>query len=110
MEYAGSAWLASSHEKRLRRFWIDGFTPERIKDTRRGADIEGIAWVGKGSDQHEYRFVASVPQKLLSRRASFAIDDITVDDAQKQLTLTLSATSSPNKSLQPTAGRRDDQL
>ena len=37
----------------------------------------------------------------------FDVNDITVDDAQKQLTLTLSASSSPNQAMQRTAPRSD---
>jgi hypothetical protein len=111
LEYAASSWLTSSSEKRLRRYWIDGFIPETAKNTQRGADIEGIVWVGEGSRQeHEFRFVASVPQKLLHRRAQFHINDIVVDKAQKHVTLTLSPSSSPNQSFQPTAGRRTEKL
>jgi hypothetical protein len=107
LEYAASAWLTGSQEKRLRRFWIDGFIPETAKNTQRGADIEGIIWVGEGPrEQHEFRFVASVPQNLLHRRAHFHIDDIAIDQAQKQVTISLSSPSSPNKALQPTASHR----
>ncbi|MBA2435709.1 MAG: hypothetical protein H0W34_09670 [Pyrinomonadaceae bacterium] len=105
LEYAACAWLADSGEK---RFWIDGFIPETAKNTRRGADVEGIVWVGEGSrKQHELRFIASVPQKLLQRWAQFHIDDITIDEARKEVTISLSPPSSPNQSLQPTAGRSD---
>jgi hypothetical protein len=42
LERAASAWLSSSDEKHLRRFWIDGFIPETAKNTQRGVDVEGI--------------------------------------------------------------------
>jgi hypothetical protein len=108
LEYAATAWLAESGEKRLRRYWIDGFIPETAKNTQRRTDIDGIVWLGEGSrGQHEYRFVASVPQKLLHRPAQFHIDSIVIDETQKQITLSLLSPSSPNQSLQPTAGRTD---
>jgi hypothetical protein len=111
LEYAASAWFAGSQEKRLRRFWIDGFIPETAKNTQRGADIEDIIWVGEAPRaQHEFRFVASVPQKLLHRRAQFHIADIAIDEAQKQVTISLSPPFSPNQALQPTAGRRTERL
>jgi hypothetical protein len=111
LEYSASAWLGGSQEKRLRRFWIDGFIPETAKNTQRGADIEGIIWVGEGPrDQYQFRFVASVPQKLLHRRAQFHIDDIAIDEAQKQVTISLSGPSSSNESVEPTAGRRDAHI
>jgi hypothetical protein len=106
LEYAATARLAESSQKLLRRFWIDGFIPEIAKNTKRGADIEGIVWVGERPRyQHEFRFVASIPQKLLHRREQFHIDDIAIDEARKQVTLSLSPPSSPNQALQPTAGR-----
>jgi len=44
-------------------------------------------WVGEGSStQHQYRFVASVPQKLLhGRMQSFAIESILFDEEQHVL-------------------------
>ena len=104
VEYAASAWLASSAEKQVRRFWIDGFVPESAGNTQRGANIEGMVWLAEGSrQQSEYRFVASIPQKLLHRRESFAIDDISIDETEKQVALSLSAVSSPNRSLRDPA-------
>jgi hypothetical protein len=109
LEYAASAWLGSSQEKRLRRYWIDGFIPETAKNTQRGADIEGNAWLAEGSrQQYECRFIASIPQKLLHRRAQFHIDDMAIDEMQKQITISLSVPSSPNQALQPTTGRSDE--
>ena len=100
LERAASAWLSSSDKKLLRRFWIDGFVPETAKDTQRGADVEGVIWLGEGSrQQHEYRFVASIPQKLLHNRGTVAIDDIAIDDTQKQVALRLSAVASPNQAM-----------
>jgi len=108
LEWAATEWLASSSDKRIRHFWIDGFIPESAKNTQRGADVKGIVWVGDGPrQQHDYRFIASVPQKLLHRRAHFVIDHIVIDETQKQFAISVSAASSPNQSLEPTAGRSD---
>ena len=87
MEYDTSHWLESSDDKTLRRFWIDGFVPESIIDTKRGADVEGTAWVGDGPrEQHQYRFIVSLPQKLLHRgRQTFSIEQLSLDAAQQTL-------------------------
>jgi hypothetical protein len=48
LEYDASHWLESSDDNMLRRFWIDGFLPDSINNTKYGADVEGTAWVGDG--------------------------------------------------------------
>ncbi len=69
LEYSATAWLATAADRNLRQFWKDGFIPEAMRNTNRGGDVEGTVWVGEGSStQHQYRFVASVPQKLLHGR------------------------------------------
>ena len=87
LEYDACAWLQSSEEKALRRFWIDGFVPESIKDTKRGADVEGTVWVGDGPrKQYAYRFIASLPQNMLHRRGeTFSIEQLVLDEAQQIL-------------------------
>ncbi|MBI3413803.1 MAG: hypothetical protein HY043_00565 [Verrucomicrobia bacterium] len=87
LEYDASHWLESSDDKTLRRFWIDGFLPESITDTIRGADVEGTAWVGIGGrEQWPYRFVVSVPQKMLHRgRQTFAIEQLSLSEAEQTL-------------------------
>jgi hypothetical protein len=86
LEFAASRWLESSHDRTLKQFWIDGFVPETVTDTRRGADVEGTAWVGIGGrEQSQYRFVASVPQKILYRREMFSIEQLVLDEAQQTL-------------------------
>lgn len=87
LEYEASHWLASSDDKKLRRFWIDGFIPESITNTKHGADIEGKAWVGSGGrEQYQYRFVISVPQKMLHRRRhTFCIQRFSLDEEEQTL-------------------------
>jgi hypothetical protein len=46
LEFALTAWLADQEVKDFRRYWIDGFIPEAIKDTGFGVSVEGTAWVG----------------------------------------------------------------
>jgi hypothetical protein len=50
-------------------------------------DVEGIAWVGEGPRaMHSYRFVVSVPQKMLHRRReSFSIECFDLDEEQRTL-------------------------
>jgi len=87
LEYDASRWLGNSDDRALRRFWIDGFLPETVTDTKRGVDVEGTAWVGDGArEQHPYRFVVSVPQKMLRRgRSVFSIEHVVIDAAQQTL-------------------------
>jgi len=79
-----TVWL---HEKVHGGLWIDGFNPEFIKNTKRGVDIEGVAWVANGRrSQSPYRFIVSIPQKILHRhRDSLFIEDLVLDDGQKTL-------------------------
>lgn len=87
LEYDASHWLESSDDKALRRFWIDGFLPDSITDTKRGVDVEGTAWVGIGGrDQWPCRFVVSVPQKMLHhRRQTFCIERLSLDETEQTL-------------------------
>ena len=94
LEYAASHWLQSSGDATLRRFWIDGFLPEAAKNTQRGVDVEGAAWVGLGQRrQLQYRFVVSVPQKLLHQRETFAVEHLALDEAQQTLQIAVSSES-----------------
>ena len=87
LEYDASRWLESSEDKTLRRFWIDGFLPDCIKNTKYGVDVEGMAWVGDGPrQQYEYRFVVSVPQKMVHhRREAYSIEKLILNTAQQTL-------------------------
>jgi hypothetical protein len=89
LEYVASAWLQNSEDNSLRRYWVDGFLPETVTNTKRGVDVEGQAWVGEGArNQHTYRFVVSVPQKMLHcRRGSFSIEQLALDEANESLNL-----------------------
>ncbi len=87
LEFDASHRLESSEDKTLRRFWIDGFLPESITDTKHGADVEGMAWVGIGGrEQCPYRFVVSVPQKMLHRgRQTFSIEQLSLNEAEQTI-------------------------
>ena len=90
LEYDASRWIESSENKELRRFWIDGFAPEAIKNTRNGAAINGIAWVGEGGRiQHQYEFVLSAPQELLQLRHDYVIARLFLDVNQRSLSMEL---------------------
>lgn len=93
LEFDASRLLGSSPEKVLRRFWIDGFIPESATNTQRGLDVEGIVWVGVGGEQEQqsFRFVASIPQKMLKKRArKFEIGSLTLDCDRSLLHLIIS--------------------
>lgn len=69
LAFTGCGLLRASADKSLRGLWIDDFLPESATDTKQGVDVEGTAWVGDGPRaMHPYRFVVSVPQRMLSRR------------------------------------------
>lgn len=89
LESDAGGWLKAKVHGGL---WIDGFNPEFIKNTKRGVDIEGIAWVANGGrSQFPYRFLVSVPQKILRRhRDSFFIDDLVLDEGRKTLEIWIS--------------------
>ena len=92
LEYYASHQLQVGADKALRQFWFDGFDPLTVKDTKRGVDVEGMAWVGHGSEMDQYCFVVSVPQKMLhGHRQNFSIAQILLDDAQHtvQIVITL---------------------
>ncbi len=79
--------LRESAEKSLRGLWIDDFMPESAANTKRGVDVEGTAWVGDGSRaMHPYRFVVSIPQKMVHhRRDHFSIERFDLDEEQHTL-------------------------
>lgn len=87
LEYETTRWLASSDDRTLRRFWIDGFLPDTITDTKYGVDVEGKAWVVEGQrSDRQYCFVVSVPQEMLyRRRRAFAVGRLLLDEAHQTL-------------------------
>lgn len=91
LEYAASQWLENSEDAVLRQFWVDGFLPDRAMDTKFGADFDGTAWVGVGARRQErFRFIASLPQEMLARKApAFVIEKLSLDETQQTLRLTL---------------------
>ena len=91
LEFVASRWLETSDDRNLRRFWVDGFLPENAKDTRYGVDVEGMAWVGDGPrSQHQYRFIVSLPQKMLHRPTpNFVIERFSIGEEKKMLQIAL---------------------
>ena len=87
LAYTSCGLLRGSANKSLRRLWIDDFLPESVTDTKHGVDVDGIAWVGGGlGAMRPYRFVVSVPQKMLHRRQDeFSIERFDLDE--ERLTL-----------------------
>ena len=58
--------------------------PERATDTKHGVDVEGTAWIGDGPRAMDsYRFVVSVPQKMLHDwQGNPSIERFTLDEAK----------------------------
>jgi hypothetical protein len=87
LEYDASRWLEGLDDKTLRGFWIDGFLPDGIKDTKHGIAVEGTVWVGNGPrKQKQYRFVVSIPQRMLHyHRETYTISQLVLSEAQHTL-------------------------
>jgi hypothetical protein len=87
LAYTSCGLLRESADKSLRGLWIDDFLPESATDTKYGVDVEGTAWVGDGSRAMlPYRFVVTVPQKMLHhRRDHFSIERFDLDEEQHTL-------------------------
>jgi hypothetical protein len=91
LEYDASRWFQGSDDKALRQFWFDGFDPLAVKDTQCGVGVEGMAWVGHGSQMDQYQFVVSVPQKMLHRRRQeFFIKQILLNDVEQTVQIEIS--------------------
>ncbi len=60
--------LQPEKKEKFPRYWIDGFIPEYVADTRKGIEIEGKVWIVDGDEQNECSFLAIVPQKLLYKK------------------------------------------
>ena len=91
LEFESSHWLEISEDKALRSFYIDGFIRELARNTKRGLEVQGTAWVGQGGRmQWQFQFVVSLPQKMLSRRNSkFQIENLELNSTQKTLFISL---------------------
>jgi hypothetical protein len=90
LEYEVSAWMRNSEEKALQYSWVDGFMPERITNTQRGADVEGTVWVADESRQDAYRFLVSLPQKLVhDAKRLFSIEEFVLDRERKTLRMVI---------------------
>jgi len=85
LEYDASRWLGTSSDRSRRRYWVDGFVPTNAINTKRGLNVEGVAWV-MGGGKCEYRSIVSVPQKLLhGNRQSLEIQSLSLDEDQHLL-------------------------
>lgn len=87
LEHAACRTLSATDH--LRGYWIDGFLPDSLKNTKTGAKIEGIVWVVDGpGKQDQYRFALELSQKLLSgSREFFSITSIHLDEKARLLEL-----------------------
>ncbi len=86
LEFYASSWLSRLDDKVLKHFWIDGFLPEMSTNTKYGIEVEGMTWVVDGQRQAPYRFIISVPQKMLyHRRQVFSIEQIELEQTRQRL-------------------------
>lgn len=83
-------WLRNSADVEYRRFWIDGFMPEIVTNTKRGADVTGYVWMAGGRNQQQFEFTVNVPQSLLYRPSSpFALHSVHLDTKRRSLAVVL---------------------
>jgi len=47
LEYGATAWLATAADRNLRRFWIDGFIPEAMRNTKRGEMLKALCGLAR---------------------------------------------------------------
>ncbi len=93
LESEASRWLEHSADDCDRRFWIDGFIPETITDTKRGVDVAGTVWIGEGPRTLQpYRFVVCIPQKMLHRSSRpFCVGQLSLDRERQSLQIEVSS-------------------
>ncbi len=98
LEYDMSRILSQHHDKEMRKFWIDGFIPQSVSNTKFGIDVEGEVWIAEGQkNQTKCRFLAKIPQKLLHRKIrDFKYDIVCLEIEKKYLELNIEKLE-PNK-------------
>jgi len=91
LAFTACALLREGEDQTLRGLWVDDFKPEHVADTKHGVDIEGTAWIGDGPQaMHPYRFILSVPQKILHRRRDrFSFEIFVLDQDQHTLQVSI---------------------
>jgi hypothetical protein len=107
LEFGMCGWFRDCGDTSVGGFWCDGFSPVSARNTKEGIEVSGIAWIAKGNEsQHEFSFVASIPQRMLrGKRANAAMDDVTIDLDHKTLRFSVvPASKSPNNKLQRKRG------
>ena len=91
LEFDLSGRLSQSHDRAMRKYWIDGFTPEFVSDTESGVNVEGEVWIAEGQRcQTKCRFLARLPQALLHRKIrDFEYEVVCLDIGKKYLELNI---------------------
>jgi hypothetical protein len=109
LEFEMSGWLAQSPNSDYRKYWIDGFEPDSIENTRSGAVVFGLVWMAIGSrSQEKFHFSLSIPQVLLYRlQLVHQITSVLIDEPSRRIEITLDRSKSnhqprPNKSVEAT--------
>jgi hypothetical protein len=105
LEFTACGWLATSEEKIHRKYWIDGFAPEELRQSNAGVEISGRVSVVGHRTYEDFRFFTRMPWRIVTRgRELFEIEQIEIDEESRTVALSFRATlKKPNQSLQPTA-------
>lgn len=105
LEYGLCDWFRTCGDSSLGGYWCDGFVPQSANDTKEGVEVTGIAWIAEGrKPQRKCSFIASIPQRMLSRRRdNFVIADLALDLDHDELRFAVApAAKTPNTSLERT--------
>jgi|GEM_PF-6138207 len=62
-----SADFSKNESADLRKYWVDGFNLSGIRNTNVGIDVQGEIWMMKHQDGRAWKFLMSVPQKMLRK-------------------------------------------
>jgi hypothetical protein len=90
LEREVGAWLNRNSQRGI---WFDCLAPEYISDTKQGVDVTGAGVIDYGDGTRmAFRFIVSIPQKMLHRRRQrISIDKLTVDESRQTLEITVTS-------------------
>lgn len=69
LEFRMSGDLQSSDADFMRRYWIDGFLPSEVKNSKQGVVVSGRVWMAEhgSGKQEQWAFEVEVPQNMLHK-------------------------------------------
>lgn len=96
LEYMASGWLAESPHTVHRKYWIDGFVPQAIINTKTGMVVTGYVWMARGSEwQSKWECFPELPQRLVHKRnRPFEIETVWIDEEEETLDIKLAVLAS----------------